>query len=140
VVGGRQARLASACFLSQQGRHGRLNPISARFLLHRPDVGDARFGEALDLVVEGQEPLARQVEAVVGPQFAVGDEDEDLFLEIEQLENGEGVTLAVDGAQVVAPGNSRSVREVRQKSYAPALRGRRVAVKLALGIGKPTLT
>ena len=56
----------------------------------------ARFGEALDLVVKRQEPLARQVEAVVGPQLAVGDEDEDPFLEIEQLENGEGVSLAVD--------------------------------------------
>src|SRR4051812_43251280 len=55
----------------------------------------ARFREALDLVVKRQEPLARQVEAVVGPQLAVGDEDEDPFLEIEQLENGQGVSLAV---------------------------------------------
>jgi hypothetical protein len=46
--------------------------------------------------VEGQEPLAGQLEAVVGPQLAVGDEDEDLFLEIEQLQNGQGVSLAVD--------------------------------------------
>jgi hypothetical protein len=33
-----------------------------------------------------------------------------------------------------------SVREVSTRSCSPALRGRRVAVKLALGIGKPTLT
>ena len=62
----------------------------------------ARFGESFDLVVESQEPLAGQVEAVVGFQFAVGDIDEDPFLEIEQLENRQGVSLAVDGAQVVA--------------------------------------
>jgi hypothetical protein len=49
--------------------------------------------------VESQEPLAGQVEAVVGPQLAVDDVDEDLFLEIEQLENGQGVSLAVDGTQ-----------------------------------------
>ena len=54
------------------------------------------------LVVESQEPLAGEVEAVVGPQLAVGDIDEDPFLEIEQLENGQGVSLAVDRAQVVA--------------------------------------
>ena len=65
-------------------------------------MSGARDGEAFDLVVEGQEPLAGQVEAVVGLQLAVGDVDEDLFLEIEQLENGQGVSLAVDRAQVVA--------------------------------------
>jgi hypothetical protein len=53
-----------------------------RSLLH---VSRTRFGEAFDLVVESQEPLAGQAEAVVGPQFAVGDVDEDPFLEIEQL-------------------------------------------------------
>ena len=52
--------------------------------------------------MEGQELLTGQVEAVVGPQLSVGDVDEDLFLEIEQLEDGQRVTLAVDGAQVVA--------------------------------------
>jgi hypothetical protein len=51
-------------------------------------VSRARFGEALDLVVESQEALAGEVEAVVGPQLAVGHGDEDLFLEIEQLEDG----------------------------------------------------
>jgi hypothetical protein len=45
--------------------------------------------------VERQEPLAGQVEAVVGPQLAVGDVDEDLLLEIEQLEDGQGISLAV---------------------------------------------
>ena len=52
--------------------------------------------------MESKEPLTGEEEAVVGPQFPVGDVDEDLFLEIEQLENGQGVSLAVDGAQVVA--------------------------------------
>jgi hypothetical protein len=42
--------------------------------------------------VERQEPLAGQGEAVFGPQFAVGDVDEDSFLEIEQLEHGQGVS------------------------------------------------
>src|SRR5688500_5233447 len=65
-------------------------------------VSGARGGEAFDLVVERQEALAGQVEAVVGSQLVVGDVDEDVFLEIEQLENGQGVSLAVDGAQVVA--------------------------------------
>jgi hypothetical protein len=64
-------------------------------------VSRARFGEAFDLVVESQEALAGQVEAVVGSQLAVGDVDEDLFLEIEQLEDCEGVSVAVDGTQVV---------------------------------------
>jgi hypothetical protein len=64
-------------------------------------VSRARFGESFDLVAESQEPLAGEVEAVVGSQFAVGDIDEDPFLEIEQLENRQGVSLAVDGAQVV---------------------------------------
>jgi hypothetical protein len=89
--------------------------------------------------VESQEPLAGEVEAVVGPQLAVGEVHENLFLEIEQLENGEGVALAVDGAQVW-PGNASSVRELSTRSCSPALLGRRVAVKLALGIGKPTRT
>ena len=48
-------------------------------------VSGARGGEAFDLVVEGQEALAGQVEAVVGLQLAVGDIDEDPLLEIEQL-------------------------------------------------------
>ncbi len=52
--------------------------------------------------MESQEPLTRQEEAVVGPQLAVGHVDIDPFLEIEQLENGQGVSLTVDGAQVVA--------------------------------------
>ena len=55
-----------------------------------------RRGEALDLVAEGQEALPGEVEAVVGPQLAVADVDVDLFLEIEQLEDGQGVPLAVD--------------------------------------------
>ena len=52
--------------------------------------------------MEGQEPLTGQVEAVVGLQLAVGDVDEDAFLEIEQLDDGQGVSVAVDRAQVVA--------------------------------------
>jgi hypothetical protein len=71
--------------------------------------------------VEGQEPLAGEVEAVVRLQLAVGNVDEDPLLEIEQLENGQSVSLS-------------------SKACSPALRGRRVAVKLALGMGKPTLT
>jgi hypothetical protein len=63
---------------------------------------ETRHGEAFDLVVEGQEPLTGQVEAVFGLQLAVGDVDEDPLLEIEQLEHGHGVAFAVDGAQVVA--------------------------------------
>ncbi len=59
-------------------------------------------GRAFDLVVEGEESLSGQVEAVVGLQLAVGDVDEDPFLEIEQLEDGQGVSLAVDRAEVVA--------------------------------------
>ena len=41
--------------------------------------------------MESQEPLAGQEEAVIGPQLAFGHIDEDPFLEIEQLENGQGV-------------------------------------------------
>jgi hypothetical protein len=37
----------------------------------------ACHGKAFDLVVEGQEPLTGQVEAVVSPKLAVGDVDED---------------------------------------------------------------
>ena len=89
--------------------------------------------------MEGEEPLSRQVEAVVRLQLAFGNVDEDLFLEIEQLENGQGVSLAVDGAQVVA--RKRELGSRRQYEVVlPAFWGRRVAVKLALGIGKPTLT
>ena len=76
---------------------------------------------------------------MVGPQLAPGDGDVDPLLEIEQLEDGQGVSLAVDRAQVVARYAS-SVRDVRTRSCSPPLQGRRVAVKLALGIGKPTLT
>src|SRR4051794_15211022 len=65
-------------------------------------VSRGRFGEAFDLVMEGEESLSGEVEAVVCFQRAFGDVDEDAFLEIEQLENGKGVSLAVDGAQVVA--------------------------------------
>src|SRR3954464_3942786 len=63
-----------------------------------------RHAKAFDLVVEGQEPLTGQVEAVVGLQLAVGNVDEDLLPEIEQLEHGQRVPLAVYGAQVVARG------------------------------------
>ena len=49
--------------------------------------------------MEGQEPLTGEVEAVVGLQFAVGDEHKDLLLEGEQLEHRQGVALAVDGAR-----------------------------------------
>jgi hypothetical protein len=51
--------------------------------------------------VERQEPLTGEVQAAVRLQLAVGEVDEDLLLEIEQLEDGQGVALAVDGAQVV---------------------------------------
>jgi hypothetical protein len=89
--------------------------------------------------VEGEEPLAGEVEAVVGLQLAVGDVDVDPLPEIEQLEDGQGVSLAVDRAQVVA--GVREVGSRRQDEVVLALvAGRRVAVKLALGIGKPTLT
>jgi hypothetical protein len=60
------------------------------------------LAKSLDLVAESQEPLTGQGEAVVGPQFAVGHIDEDPLLEIEQLEDGQGVSLAVDRAQIVA--------------------------------------
>src|SRR5687768_8386612 len=65
-------------------------------------VSGARGGEAFDLVVERQEALTGQVEAVVGSQLVVGDVDEDPLLEIEQLQHGQRVSLAVDRAQVVA--------------------------------------
>jgi hypothetical protein len=67
-----------------------------------PPAAHDRGVEAFDLVVKGQESLPGQVEAVLGLQFAVGDVDEDPLLEIEQLENGQGVAFAVDRAQVVA--------------------------------------
>jgi hypothetical protein len=98
-----------------------------------------RHGKAFDLVVEGEESLSGQVEAVVCLQLAFGDVDEDAFLEIEQFENGQGVSLAVDGAQVVA----RKCELASRRQYKVVLTGfwgSRVAVKLALGIGKPTLT
>jgi hypothetical protein len=59
-------------------------------------------GKAFDLVAEGEESLSGQVKAVVCLQLAYGDVDEDVFLEIEQLESGQGVSLTVDGAQLVA--------------------------------------
>jgi hypothetical protein len=104
-----------------------------------PRTSRRPHGQAVDLVVEGEEPLAGEVEAVVGLQLAVGDVDVDPLPEIEQLEDGQGVSLAVDRAQVVA--GVREVGSRRQDEVVLALvAGRRVAVKLALGIGKPTLT
>jgi hypothetical protein len=38
--------------------------------------------------VQGQEWLTGEVEAVVGLQLAVGEVDEDPFVEIEELEDG----------------------------------------------------
>src|SRR5688572_8283430 len=75
--------------------------MSARMVSLRQDRVRSH-GRAFDLVVEGEESLSRQVEAVLRLQLAIGDVHEDVFLEIEQLENGQGVSLAVDGAQVVA--------------------------------------
>src|SRR3954447_3015307 len=60
-----------------------------------------RGGEAFDLVVQGQEALTGQGEAVLGLQLSVGDMDEDPLLEGEQLDDGQGVAFAVDRAQVV---------------------------------------
>jgi hypothetical protein len=59
-------------------------------------------GKAFDLVVEGEESLAGKVEAVVCLQLAFCDVDEDAFLEVEQLENGQCVSLAREG---IAPGS-----------------------------------
>jgi Dihydrodipicolinate reductase, C-terminus len=57
----------------------------------------ARSAKALDLVVQREEPLTREREAVVGLQVAVVVEvDVDLLVEGEQLDHGEGVALAVD--------------------------------------------
>jgi hypothetical protein len=51
--------------------------------------GDSSRGaNAFDLVMQRQEPLPGQIEAVVGLQLFVNDVDQDLLLEIEQLENG----------------------------------------------------
>jgi hypothetical protein len=58
--------------------------------------------------VERQEAPAGEREAVLGLHRAVGDRDEDLLLEREQLQDGQRVALAVDRAQVVA-----GIRQVR---------------------------
>ena len=52
--------------------------------------------EALDHVMKGQEALTGQVEAVVGLQLAVDDVDVDALLEIQELEDRQGVPFAVD--------------------------------------------
>ena len=67
----------------------------------RPSAG-LSGREALDLVAQRQEALPGQREAVVGPQLAAGDVDVDALLEVQELEHGERVALAVDRAQVVA--------------------------------------
>ena len=77
---------------------------------------------------------------MVGLQLAVGDVDEDPLLEVEQLEDGQGVTLAVDGAQVVAGELEVGARRQKEVVLSGVAGARSVAVKFALGIGKPTLT
>ena len=59
---------------------------------HLPSDHVRGHSRAFDLVVEGEEALAGQVEAVVRLQLAFDDVDEDAFLEIEQLENGQRVS------------------------------------------------
>jgi hypothetical protein len=59
-------------------------------------VSRAPDGDAFDLVVERQEALTGQVEAVGQSSLAVGHADVDPFLEIEQFEDGKGASLAVD--------------------------------------------
>jgi hypothetical protein len=96
-------------------------------------------GKAFDLIVESQEPLSGQVEAVVCLQLAFGDVDEDVLLEIEQLENGQGVSLAVDGAQVVA--RKRELGSRRQYEVVlTGVLGQQGGGEVGAGIGKPTLT
>src|SRR4051794_28363560 len=73
--------------------------------------GDRR-AEALDLVVQRQEPAAGEGEAVVRAELVRGDEDQDALVEREQLQHGQGVPGAVDGAEVVA--GERQLRVRRQ--------------------------
>src|SRR3954449_8404351 len=76
----------------------------------------SRVRLAFDLVVQRQKPLPGQIEAVLGLELAVGDKDVDLFVEGEQLEHGEGVAFAVDGAEVVA--GKRQLGTRRQQEVA----------------------
>jgi hypothetical protein len=49
-----------------------------------------------DLVVESEEPLTSQVEAVIGFQIAVDHHvNEDPLVEIQQLDDGQRISLAV---------------------------------------------
>ena len=86
--------------------------------------------KALDVVAERQEALAGEEKPCL-VLVPVGDVDEDLLLEIEQLQDGRAFARCRPSSGSAR--ESSSVREVRTKSCSPALRGRRVAVKLALG-------
>jgi hypothetical protein len=87
--------------------------------------------------VEGQEPLAGQIEAVVGLELAANDLDMDLLQEEESLSTGQGVAFAVDRAQEVPRGPAA---RRQQEVVLVGVAGSRVGVTLALGIGKPTQT
>src|SRR4029079_6228114 len=102
-----EGRAASSRARSSRGR--RSNPVrclgpGARFPRYPRRKLDKLVTDSLqtvDLVVQGQEALPRQGEAVVRLQLAVGDVDVDALVEGEELDHGEGVALAVDRAQVV---------------------------------------
>ena len=57
--------------------------------------------------MEGEESLSGQLEAVVRLQLAFGEVDEDAFLQIEQLENGQG-SLALPRERNWAQGCQRA--------------------------------
>src|SRR3954449_3930013 len=67
---------------------------------------------ATDLVVQGQEALPAEREAVLGLELAVAQEDVDLLVEGEQLDHAQ--RLAVEGAQVVAGKRQRRARAQQQ--------------------------
>src|SRR5215213_4516948 len=79
-------------------------------------ASSSRVRLAFDLVVQRQEALPGQIEAVLGLELAVGNEDIDLFVEGEQLEHGEGVAFALDGAEVMA--GKRQIGARRQQEVA----------------------
>src|SRR5215218_1999320 len=100
IPGPRSLRLGSASVKNVRRRPGAVNGPCAE-MPHSPRK-PSRQSDALDDVVQREEPLARQGEAVVGLQLAVRDEHGDLLLEREKLQDRQRVALAVDRAEVVA--------------------------------------
>src|SRR6516164_4654645 len=95
--------------------------------------GGGAGGLAVYPVVEHEERQPEDREGVLGAQFAVLDVDVELFGEAADGQYGELLGGRVDVSEVVAG-------LVRTRPPPARARGSSVAVKLACGSGKPTLT